>query len=81
MKARVHLCQKCGSVRFERVFCTEDTTAAPFQVVSDCHSATEFSYEQTLEGAESVRRTMYELHGNAEIRERGDFVPHYLGED
>jgi len=57
-------------------FRTEDTTTALFQIVKDVHCAIDFSYAWTREEAEA----QVAAHGG-EIRERGNFVPHYPYEE
>lgn len=55
---------------------TEDTTTALFQVVTDHHGALDFSYAWSREEAERVA-----AQTGGEIRERGQFVPHYFDEE
>ena len=59
-----------------KTFRTEDTTTAPFQIVRDAHGALDFSYAWTREEAEAQAAAY-----GGEIRERGEFVPHYPDED
>lgn len=55
---------------------TEDTTTALFQVVTDHHGALDFAYAWSREEAERVATKT-----GGEIRERGQFVPHYFDEE
>lgn len=54
---------------------TEDTTTATHQIVRDVHGAIDFSYAWTREEAEAQVAAF-----GGEIRERGEFVPHYPDE-
>lgn len=63
-------------------FKTETTTTATHQIVGDAHCQVVFSYAWEEKGAtQEYVRMCANGRNNVQIRERGEFVPHYPNED